>query len=280
MLGLLVRIQDDLPRRAADIPDRQRDRQLAALGLGQLARQHPLPDQVQLCLAHRPLQPQQQPVVVKPRIIDAVRVGQQHPGQRAQLQQLVPVPAGPRQPGHLDAQHDAHTSHRDLGDQPGKARPGIRRRRRHPRSSSITTTRDRAQPSAAARSASAYCSRVDSECSRTCCLLDWRTYTTAARSRCSGRIFSCDWPHGRYLPRLITPASRRAGRCPGRQQRQHRHRRSPPLRRQHHPDPELGSHRSPGIRSHLAHLPQPAAGRPWSPPATALPRSLSPWIQG
>jgi len=81
VLGLLVRIQDDLPGRAADVPDRQRDCQLAALGLGQLARQHPLPDQVQLCLAHRPLQSQQQPVVVETRIIDAVWVGQQHPRQ-------------------------------------------------------------------------------------------------------------------------------------------------------------------------------------------------------
>ena len=83
MLGLLVRIQDDLAGRAADIPDRQRDRQLAALGLGQLARQHPLPDQVQLVFAHRPLQPQQQPVVIDPRVINAVRVGEQHPGQRS-----------------------------------------------------------------------------------------------------------------------------------------------------------------------------------------------------
>ena len=48
MPGLLVRVEDDLAGRAADVPDRQRDGQLAALGLGQLARQHPLPDQVQL----------------------------------------------------------------------------------------------------------------------------------------------------------------------------------------------------------------------------------------
>ena len=132
MLRLLVGIQDGLAGRAADIADRQRDRQLAALGLGEPARQHPLPDQVQLCLAHRSLQPQQQPVVIDPGVIDAVGIGEQHAGQRAQLQQLVPVPAGPRQPGHLDPQDDAHTSHRDLRDEPGKALPGIRRRRRHP----------------------------------------------------------------------------------------------------------------------------------------------------
>ena len=131
MLGLLVGIQDDLAGRAADIADRQRDRQLAALGLGQLARQHPLPDQVQLCLAHRPLQPQQQPVVVDPRVVDAVRIGEQHPRQRAQLQELVPVPAGPRQARHLDPEDDARTSHRDLRDEPGKALPGIGRRGRH-----------------------------------------------------------------------------------------------------------------------------------------------------
>ncbi len=132
MLRLLVGIQDGLAGRAADVADRQRDGQLAALGLGEPARQHPLPDQVQLCLAHRSLQPQQQPVVIDPGVIDAVGIGEQHAGQRAQLQQLVPVPAGPRQPGHLDTQDDAHTSHRDLRDEPGKALPGIRRRRRHP----------------------------------------------------------------------------------------------------------------------------------------------------
>ncbi len=132
MLCLLVGVEGDLARRAADIADRQRDRQLTSLGLGQLARQHPLPDQVQLCLAHRSLQAQQQPVVIDPRVVDAVRIGEQHARQRAQLQQLMPVPAGPRQPGHLDAQHDARTSHRDLRDEPGKPLPGIRRRRGHP----------------------------------------------------------------------------------------------------------------------------------------------------
>ncbi len=146
-----------------------------------------------------------------------------------------------------------------------------------PRSSSITMICDRAQPSAAARSASAYCSRVDSVCSRTCCLLDCRTYTTAARPRCSARIFCCGSPRSRYLARLITPASRRAGRGPGCQHRQQRHRRSPPLRRQDRPDHGIGSRRPPGAWPHLAHLlPLTADREPKSPPATVLPRSVSP----
>ena len=115
----------------AGVPDRQRDRELAALGLGELARQHPLPDQVQFVFAHRPLQAEQQPVVVKPGVVDAVGVSEQHTGQRAQLQKLVPVPAGPRQPRHLDPEDDAHTSHRHLRDEPGKPLPGICRRSRH-----------------------------------------------------------------------------------------------------------------------------------------------------
>jgi hypothetical protein len=44
-----------------------------------------------------------------------------------------------------------------------------------PRSSSMTTTRDACQPSATARSTSAYCSLVDSPCSRTCWRVDCRT---------------------------------------------------------------------------------------------------------
>ena len=37
MLRLLVRIEDDLAGRPADVADRQRDRELTALGLGQPA---------------------------------------------------------------------------------------------------------------------------------------------------------------------------------------------------------------------------------------------------
>jgi hypothetical protein len=86
----------------------------------------------ELGLAHRPLQPQQQPVVVVHRVVDAVGVGQQRARQRAQLQQLLPVSARAGQPRHLDAQHQPHMPHGDLGDQPleahpaGRAGPGLR----------------------------------------------------------------------------------------------------------------------------------------------------------
>jgi len=94
------------------------------------------------------------------------------------------------------------------------------------------------------------------------------------------RIFCCGCPCRRYLARLITTASCRADRSPGRQHRRQRHHRSPPFRRQHRPDQGIGSHRIPGARPHRAHpLPLTAAGEPPLPPATVLPRSVSAQIR-
>ena len=52
-----------------------------------------------------------------------------------------------------------------------------------PRSVSITLIEVRGQPSSAALSASAYWLLVDSVCSRTCAIEDWRRYISAVRSR-------------------------------------------------------------------------------------------------
>ena len=54
------------------------------------------------------------------------------PGQRTQLDQLMPVPARTRQPRHLQAQHQPHMAHRDLRDQPREPGPLGRIRRRPP----------------------------------------------------------------------------------------------------------------------------------------------------
>ena len=96
------------------------------------------------------------------RVIDPVRIAQQGPRQGAQLQELMPFPAAARQPRHLDAQHDAHMIQPDLRHQPLKTRAASAPDAEWPRSSSITSTLDGAHPSPAARSASPYCSRVDS----------------------------------------------------------------------------------------------------------------------
>jgi hypothetical protein len=92
-LRLFVRVLDDLARGPAHVPDRHEHAQLAALGLAQLARPHPLLHQVQLRLAHGALEPEQQAVVVRRGVVHAIEVAEQRAEQRAHLEQVVPVAA-------------------------------------------------------------------------------------------------------------------------------------------------------------------------------------------
>ena len=74
-------------------------------------------DQMQLGLRHGALEPQHESVVEIGRVIDAVGVGDQGVGDRAQIQQLIPVGVVAGQPRHLDAQHDPDLAQPDVGDQ-------------------------------------------------------------------------------------------------------------------------------------------------------------------
>ena len=78
---------------------------------------------MQLGLAHGALEAEQQPVVEVGRVIEAVLVADQRAGQRADLQQPVPVGVVAGQPGHLQAEHDPGPAHADLGDQALEAVP-------------------------------------------------------------------------------------------------------------------------------------------------------------
>ena len=85
---------------------------------------------MQLSLRHRPLQSQHQAVVEISGVIHPVGVGDQRVGDRAQVQQLIPVGVVTGQPRHLNAQHDPHPAQTDIGDQllepdpPRGLRPG------------------------------------------------------------------------------------------------------------------------------------------------------------
>jgi hypothetical protein len=113
----LVRVQHDLAGGPTHIAQRQRELQLPAPCLVEPAREHPLLDPVQFRRAHRPLQPEQQPVVVVGRIVDSIGIRQQDTPQRAQFQQLTPVPLRAGQTRHLDAQQETDVIERYLGDQ-------------------------------------------------------------------------------------------------------------------------------------------------------------------
>ena len=117
MLHAGVGIQHDLAGGVGDQPDRQRHRELAAAGLGELPATQPGPDEVQLRFGHRAFQAEQQPVVEAGRVIEPVLVADQGVGEGADLQQPMPVGVVAGQPGDLEPQHDPGAAHADLGDE-------------------------------------------------------------------------------------------------------------------------------------------------------------------
>jgi len=78
---------------------------------------------VQLGLADLAFHPQQHPIVEVLRVIQAVFVADQRAGQRADLQQPMPVSVVPGQAGAFQAQHDPGLAEGDIGDQPLEAFP-------------------------------------------------------------------------------------------------------------------------------------------------------------
>jgi hypothetical protein len=113
-----VGIEHDLAARILHQPDRERHRQLAAAGLGQDPALQPGADEVKLRFGHRALEPEQEPVVEIGRVIEPVLVADQRAGQRADLEQPVPVGVVARQAGDLEAEHDPGLAEPDVGDQP------------------------------------------------------------------------------------------------------------------------------------------------------------------
>ena len=165
---LLVSAQDDPVVLVALEPGRQMHHELAARGLVPQPASQPRADQVQLRLGHRALQPEQQPVVEITRRVDPVRVGDQRPGQRAQIDQLMPVRRGAREPRDLQREDQPDVPQADVGDQLLEPhRPCVLAPDR-PVSSSTTVTDAAGQPSATARSRSAYCRAVDSVLRSSC----------------------------------------------------------------------------------------------------------------
>ena len=88
-LDLGVRIKHHLPRSVIGQAHRQGDLQLSSPRFVQDAAAQPRPQHVQLGLAHRSLEPEQQPIIKFTRIVDAVFVEDQRAGQRTNLEQPV-----------------------------------------------------------------------------------------------------------------------------------------------------------------------------------------------
>src|SRR5215207_194845 len=120
----LVGIEQDLALLLAPHqPDRQRLAQLPAGGLVADPALKPGAQHVQLGLAHRALQAEQQPVVERPGVIQPVGVADHRVGHAAQIQQPVPIDVVAGEPRDLQAEHQPGVPERDLGRQPREPRP-------------------------------------------------------------------------------------------------------------------------------------------------------------
>jgi hypothetical protein len=119
----LVGADDHPPVGVVVEPNRQAAAQLALGGLVAQPRRQPAADQVQLRLAHGALQAEHEPIVVVGWVVDAVAVGDERVGQRAQVQQLIPVGVVAGQAADLDAQDEPHLAQPDVGDQALEALP-------------------------------------------------------------------------------------------------------------------------------------------------------------
>ena len=91
--ALLIGIEDDLARCATQIAHRHCFAELAPTCLGPAPFEHACLEDVEFRFRHRPLETEQQTIIVVGGIIHAIGIGNQRVEEGADLQHLMPVPA-------------------------------------------------------------------------------------------------------------------------------------------------------------------------------------------
>src|SRR5215472_9265828 len=117
-----------------------------------------------------PFKPSSKRSLKWPGSLEPILIQDQGLGQRADLEQAMPLRGIAGQPRHLQAKYDADLAHADRGHQLLEALAVGS----SPRLAEVTTTRSRGQPRATARSLSAYWRLVLSVFSKTWRRVLWR----------------------------------------------------------------------------------------------------------
>jgi hypothetical protein len=91
VLHLLIGVDHDSVGRVVGQANGQRHLELTATRFVQEPTTQSRPQHVQLCFAHRSLEPEQEPVIEVAGIVDAILIHDQRIAQRADLQESVPV---------------------------------------------------------------------------------------------------------------------------------------------------------------------------------------------
>lgn len=71
---------------------------------------------MQLGFTHRPFQAQQQPIVVGRRVVDPLGIADQRLTDRADVEQMAPIPVAPRNARHVETENQADLSQRRPGN--------------------------------------------------------------------------------------------------------------------------------------------------------------------
>jgi len=106
-----------------EIADRDRNAELAALGLGLRTFDESPAHEGELELAHRALEAEKQPVIRDTRVIHPVAVNHTCTNESAEVEQMVPVAPVASEPRRLEAEHRPDDSLAELRDQRFEARP-------------------------------------------------------------------------------------------------------------------------------------------------------------
>ena len=111
-------------------PDRSLDDELTTTCLRPPRFEGSLSEEIDLILAHAPLEAEQQPIIRTTRIVDRLVIDEQRVDHAAHLDELVPVAVISREARDLDRCDGPDLSQRYLGDHALKSGPPIRRGRR------------------------------------------------------------------------------------------------------------------------------------------------------
>jgi hypothetical protein len=105
------------------VADRDGHSELASARFGQGGVEQTLTEKREFELAHRALEPKQQAIVERARVVHPVGIDEQRFGQRAQIYQVMPIAVVARQPRGLQRKHRTGFSRTHARQQLQKARP-------------------------------------------------------------------------------------------------------------------------------------------------------------
>ena len=95
-----------------------------------------------------PFQPQEQPVIEVPRVVDPLGIRNERVHEAAEVEELVPVAIVPGQARDVEAEHGPHAAETHLRHEPLKAQPPYRGR---PRLALVLVDDDHLTPAQAGR---------------------------------------------------------------------------------------------------------------------------------